>query len=38
MPNSRTSAVKELKLAAPRALYFAIFAISGFSGLIYESI
>ncbi len=27
-----------LKLAAPRALYFAIFAISGFSGLIYESI
>ena len=38
MPNSRTSAVKGLKLAAPRALYFAIFAISGFSGLIYESI
>lgn len=27
-----------LKLAAPRSLYFAIFAISGFSGLIYESI
>ncbi len=29
---------KEVKLAAPRSLYFAIFAISGFSGLIYESI
>ncbi len=27
-----------MRLAAPRALYFAIFAISGFSGLIYESI
>jgi len=27
-----------MKLAAPRALYFLIFAISGFSGLIYESI
>ena len=27
-----------LKLAAPRSLYFLIFAISGFSGLIYESI
>ena len=27
-----------VKLAAPRSLYFAIFAISGFSGLIYESI
>lgn len=27
-----------IKLAAPRSLYFAIFAISGFSGLIYESI
>ena len=38
MPNSRTSEVKGLKLAAPRPLYFAIFAISGFSGLIYESI
>ena len=25
-------------LAAPRSLYFAIFAVSGFSGLIYESI
>ena len=25
-------------MAAPRSLYFAIFAISGFSGLIYESI
>ena len=38
MPSSRTNAVKGLKLAAPRPLYFAIFAISGFSGLIYESI
>jgi MFS family permease len=27
-----------LKLAAPRSLYFFIFAVSGFSGLIYESI
>lgn len=27
-----------MRLAAPRSLYFAIFAISGFSGLIYESI
>ena len=27
-----------ISLAAPRSLYFAIFAISGFSGLIYESI
>ncbi|MGB5626420.1 MAG: hypothetical protein WBM61_11845, partial [Woeseiaceae bacterium] len=29
---------KGLKLAAPRSLYFFIFAVSGFSGLIYESI
>lgn len=29
---------RDLKLAAPRWVYFAIFAISGFSGLIYESI
>ncbi|MGI9236395.1 MAG: fused MFS/spermidine synthase, partial [Woeseiaceae bacterium] len=29
---------KGLNLAAPRSLYFFIFAISGFSGLIYESI
>ncbi len=27
-----------ISLAAPRSLYFAIFAVSGFSGLIYESI
>ena len=27
-----------MRFAPPRALYFAIFAISGFSGLIYESI
>jgi predicted membrane-bound spermidine synthase len=27
-----------MRFAAPRSLYFAIFAISGFSGLIYESI
>ena len=27
-----------LKITAPRSVYFAIFAISGFSGLIYESI
>ena len=29
---------KVVKMAAPRSLYFAIFAISGFSGLVYESI
>ena len=29
---------QDVKLAAPRSVYFAIFAISGFSGLIYESI
>ena len=39
MPEERQSAPpKGLKLAAPRSLYFFIFAISGFSGLIYESI
>src|SRR5262245_60419150 len=37
---SNTSSVVGLQLAnaAPRWVYFAIFAISGFSGLIYESI
>ena len=29
---------RESGFAAPRSLYFLIFAISGFSGLIYESI
>ncbi len=36
--NRQASARADLKLAAPRSIYFAIFAISGFSGLIYESI
>ena len=36
--NQDSSRVRELKLSAPRSLYFMIFAISGFSGLIYESI
>ena len=35
---SNSTVNRSLKLAAPRSLYFAIFAISGFSGLIYESI
>jgi len=39
MPEVQQSAVtRGLKLVAPRTLYFVIFAISGFSGLIYESI
>lgn len=39
MPDERPPVPqKGLKLAAPRSLYFLIFAISGFSGLIYESI
>ena len=39
MPENQESArVGDLKLSAPRSLYFIIFAISGFSGLIYESI
>ena len=38
MPQNESAAAAELKLAAPRWLYFAIFAVSGFSGLIYESI
>ena len=39
MPNERIpSPHRALKLSAPRSLYFAIFAVSGFSGLIYESI
>lgn len=36
--NQESSHVRGLKLSAPRSLYFMIFAISGFSGLIYESI
>ena len=36
--NQDSSSVRGLKLTAPRSLYFMIFAISGFSGLIYESI
>ncbi len=39
MSSSSTAAgILAIRLAPPRALYFAIFAISGFSGLIYESI
>jgi spermidine synthase len=39
MPESqKPSRSWALKLSAPRSLYFVIFAISGFSGLIYESI
>jgi spermidine synthase len=39
MPNKQQSVLqKGLKMATPRSLYFFIFAISGFSGLIYESI
>lgn len=37
-PSSTATGSFGIRLAAPRALYFAIFAISGFSGLIYESI
>ena len=39
-PATPTAAVADFKLtaAAPRWLFFAVFAISGFSGLIYESI
>ena len=36
--NQVTSRGWALKLTAPRSLYFLIFTISGFSGLIYESI
>ena len=39
MPADQQSSLNRgLKLTAPRTLYFVIFAISGFSGLIYESI
>lgn len=39
MPNPEGSLhSREFKLSVPRSLYFMIFAISGFSGLIYESI
>lgn len=38
MPQQESTAAAGLKVAAPRWLYFAIFAVSGFSGLIYESI
>jgi len=39
MPEVQEPAItRGLKLVAPRTLYFVIFAISGFSGLIYESI
>ncbi len=37
-PDSTGTAARGLKIAPARSLYFAIFAISGFSGLIYESI
>ena len=38
MPNEQNADRGGLKVAAPRSVYYAIFAISGFSGLIYESI
>ena len=39
MPDSKTSVFgKDFKFSSPRALYFLIFTVSGFSGLIYESI
>ena len=39
MPDTKTSVLgKDFKLNTPRALYFLIFTVSGFSGLIYESI
>jgi spermidine synthase len=39
MPETRPSGIAQrISLNAPRSLYFLIFAISGFSGLIYESI
>lgn len=39
MPDSRPSILaREFKLSTPRAFYFLIFTVSGFSGLIYESI
>ena len=39
MPDTKTSVLgKDFKMNTPRALYFLIFTVSGFSGLIYESI
>ena len=39
MPQKQASILSgAVKLGAPRSLYFLIFAVSGFSGLIYESI
>jgi predicted membrane-bound spermidine synthase len=39
VPENRHSMLqKGMKVAAPRSFYFFVFAISGFSGLIYESI
>jgi spermidine synthase len=38
MPDTQKSGRPGLKIAAPRSVYFTIFALSGFSGLIYESI
>lgn len=39
MPDSKTSVfVKEFKMSTPRSFYFLMFTVSGFSGLIYESI
>jgi predicted membrane-bound spermidine synthase len=39
MPDTKTSVLgKDFKINTPRALYFLIFTVSGFSGLIYESI
>ncbi|MDJ0939841.1 MAG: hypothetical protein QNJ00_08745 [Woeseiaceae bacterium] len=35
---AQTAPAAGLRLAAPRSLYFAVFTISGFSGLIYQSI
>ena len=36
--NQKSLHARDFKLTAPRSLYFLIFAVSGFSGLIYESI
>jgi predicted membrane-bound spermidine synthase len=39
MPDTKTSVLgKDFRINTPRALYFLIFTVSGFSGLIYESI
>ena len=35
---SSSTGIFGVRLTTPRAMFFAIFAVSGFSGLIYESI